>query len=85
MTNPMPKWLTKRYAILWGTIKEKEFHFEDALKFLNEADKKQLSVILSEIKKHGWIIVILDPKDSRKRIYKLKEPKQIMYEISQRS
>ena len=25
MTNPLPKWIQKRYAILWKRFKDKEF------------------------------------------------------------
>lgn len=83
MTDPMPKWLTKRYAKLWNEMEDKKFHFNDAKEKLNETDDKRLSVILSDIKKYGWLEVELDPKSSRKRLYKLKSPKQVMLEIAE--
>ncbi len=83
MTDPMPKWLTRRYATLWNGLKDKKFNFSDAKDKLNETDDKRLSVILSDFKKHGWIEVELDPKTSRKRLYKLKSPKQVMLEIAE--
>ena len=79
----MPKWLTKRYAMLWNDLKDNKFEFNEAKEKLNETDNKRLSVILSDIKKHGWIEIELHPKSSRKRLYKLKSPKQVMLEIAQ--
>ena len=81
MTEPMPKWLTRRYAILWEELKDKKFSFSDAKEKLNETDDKRLSVILSDFKKHGWIAVELDPQSSRKRLYKLKSPNKVIEEI----
>jgi len=83
VTEPMPKWLTKRYAALWNDLKEKKFYFTDAKQKLKEPNDKQLSVILSDFKKHGWLEVELDPENSRKRVYKLKSPKQVMLEIAE--
>ena len=82
MTEPMAKWLTKRYAALWNDLKDKKFSFREAKEKLDENNDKTLSVILSDFKKHGWLDVELDPKSSRKRLYKLKPPKQIMLEIA---
>lgn len=82
MTNPMPKWLMKRYAILWSDIQDKKFSFTEAKDTLEETDDKTLSVILSDFKKHGWLEVELDPNSSRKRLYKLKSPKQAVLEIA---
>ena len=85
MTEPMPKWLTKRYAILWEELKDKKFSFGDAREKLNETDDKRLSVILSDFKKYGWIEVELDPQSSRKRLYKLKPPGKAIAEIAKES
>jgi len=35
--------------------------------------------IFEEGDKSGWLTVQLDPRDSRIRIYKLKEPNEIVY------
>jgi hypothetical protein len=82
MTEPMPKWLTRRYAILWKGFKDKSFEFEDAKKLLNEDNDKRLSVILSDFRKYGWLKVELHPESSRKRIYKLKSPTAAFEEIA---
>ena len=77
MTKPMPKWLMKRYAQLWKKLKDGKFHFENAKGVLQEKDDKTLSAVLSGMKKGGWLEVELDPRNARKRIYKLKSPEKI--------
>jgi len=69
MTKPLPKWIQKRYAILWRKFKDKEFTFEKAIK-----DKKGINVFFSDLRKAGWLEVSLDSKDTRKRVYRLKSP-----------
>lgn len=81
MTEAIPKWLMKRYSKLWKKFKETTFTFEQALTSLKEKDERILSVVLSDLKKYGWIDLTLDPKDGRKRIYKLKEPNKIIEEL----
>lgn len=75
-TQPLPKWLMLRYAKLWKNFGDKEFEFEDALQILNEKDENTVSVTLSQLRKHGWLLAKLHPYDSRKRIYQLKNPEE---------
>lgn len=79
MTLPLAKWIMKRYSILWNKFKNKEFTHEEASGALK--DKKMISVILSDLKKAGWITVKLHPEDSRKRIYRLKSPEEATKEM----
>jgi hypothetical protein len=81
MTKPLPKWLTHRYSLLWKSFKNKEFNYDEAAKILKEEKERLVSVVLSELKKHGWLTIKLDPEDSRKRIYTLKSPKESIKEI----
>lgn len=83
MTKSLPKWLENRYAILWRKFRKDPFNFDQAGKILNEKDPKTLSVVLSELRKFGWLTVELDSLDSRKRIYKLKAPEVILDEIAE--
>ena len=80
MTKPLPKWIQKRYAILWMKFKDKSFTHEQAVKILKE-DEQLISVFLSDLKKAEWLDVALDPKDTRKRFYRLKEPNQAVEEF----
>ena len=72
-----PAWLVKRYMKLWNKFKDKTFSFDEAKKTLGE-DNKFLSVVLSEMKKEGWLSLELDLKDARKRVYKLRSLEEVM-------
>ena len=80
MTQPLPKWEMKHYSTLWKKHKKKEFNYDDVCKLLKEK-KEVISVFLSDLKKSGWLSVNLNPKDSRKRIYKLKSPEDAVKEM----
>jgi hypothetical protein len=70
LISPLPRWLQKRYAILWEHLRDKPFDFDKAQKILN--DKPQvLNVVLSQMRKNGWLEVSFNPNNTRKRIYKL--------------
>ncbi len=80
MISPLPKWIMQRYAKLWNEFRDEPFSHEQAVKFLK--DKEQVvSVFLSDLKKAGWLEVTLNPKDTRIRLYKLKEPNQAVKEM----
>ena len=79
MTNPLPKWVMQRYAILWNKFNDREFNYESASKSLK--DDKTVSIALSELRQAGWLENQLDPKDARKRIYRLKSPEQAVKEM----
>ena len=80
MTDPLPKWIQTRYALLWNRFKEKSFSHEDATNFIKEK-KEVISVFLSDLKKAGWLDIKLDQNDSRKRMYKLKSPDEAIKEM----
>ncbi len=79
MTENIPKWVMQRYSKLWKKFKDKAFNYEQALSLLDE--KEALSVVLSELRKAEWLEVKLDPEDTRKRIYILKNPEKAINEI----
>ena len=81
MTKPLPKWLMERYSLLWKAFEEKEFDHDEAAKVLNEERERLVSVVLSDLKRHGWLTIKLHPDDSRKRLYKLKNPVDAIVEI----
>lgn len=72
MTDPLPKWIQERYAILWNKFKDKDFTFEQAEKILK--NKAGINVFFSDLRKAGWMEVSLNENDTRKRVYKLKHP-----------
>jgi DNA-binding MarR family transcriptional regulator len=79
--SPLPKWIMKHYSKLWSKFNDKQFthqQAEDLLKITNT------SIVLSRLKKYGWLELTLDPNDSRKRLYKLKDPSEAVKEIGKR-
>lgn len=73
--SPLPKWLMKRYAMLWQAFGEKEFQHSEACHALQN-DREFVSLILSDLKKAQWLEVRINPQDSRKRVYRLISPEQ---------
>jgi len=45
-------------------------------------DERMVSVILSEMRKAGWVEMRLDPEDARRRLYKLKSLEEVVKEIA---
>jgi DNA-binding HxlR family transcriptional regulator len=82
LTKTLPKWLANRYSVLWKECRERKFTFEEAQKMLRERDQKTLSVVLSDLRKYGWLTAELDPNTSRKRLYRLKSPQVVIDEIA---
>jgi len=79
----LPKWLAKRYEVLFKTYQDSSFRFEDAAKILSkniQDSEEQINVILSEFRKRGWLEVEFDREDTRRRIYKLKSSEEIISE-----
>ena len=79
MTNPVPKWIMLSYSSLWNHFKSNEFDHDNSSEVIE--NKQMVSIILSKLRKAGWLEVKLDPEDSRKRIYKLKSPTKIIEEM----
>ena len=80
-TNAVPKWVWKRYSKLWQKFKDKPFTFEQAQKELKHLDRNVISVMFNELKNAGWISVSLNEDDSRKRVYTLNNPMQIVENV----
>jgi type I restriction enzyme M protein len=79
----IPKWLDKRYEILWKAFHASPFRLEDASAVLKEKlddSEEQINVVLSELRKEDMVKVEFDPTDARKRRYQLQSKKQIISE-----
>ncbi len=81
MVSPIPKWVWKRYALLWKKFKDKPFTFEQVQKELKHLDRNVISVLFNELKNAGWISVNLNEEDTRKRVYTLLNPITIVERI----
>lgn len=79
--HKLPKWLERRYSILWDAFESSVFRIDDATKVLEERvmdNKEQTTAVLSELKKSGWVDVRADPEDARKRLYQLKSRREMV-------
>ena len=84
MAQHLPEWIMKRYAKLWSKLKDKEFTKANALKVLK--NDNSTAVLLSELRKAGWLEMKMSEDDARKTIYKLKDPtKTFMEELRELS
>ena len=80
MTQPLPRWVMQRYSKLWSEFDVREFEHSDAARVLSSDN--MLSIVLSALRKSGWMEVELSSEDLRKRKYRLKRPEQAVLEIS---
>ena len=79
MIQHIPEWLMIRYSKLWIKFKDKEFTKEQAEKTLKKDNA--LAVVLSDLRKAGWLEMKMDEKDARKSLYNLKNPEKAINEI----
>lgn len=81
----LPKWIMKRYLILWKEKNEQEFDLDEAHRILSKMskpdDRRVVALFLSELRKAGWLIVKFDPDDARRRIYRLKPYERMFHTI----
>lgn len=74
----LPKWLENSYSLLWESFKNREFSREDAVKVLKgKVGDRSVAVILSKLRKAGWLEIKLYPSDARKSLYFLKSRDEI--------
>ena len=76
-SEPLPKWIMRRYAAMWKTFKNNEFTLDEACMAIKE-DKKVMLVLLSNLRRKGWLNVNFAEDDARKRIYKLENPEKVV-------
>lgn len=81
MAETIQQWLQLRYATLFEKFGLKDFSLDQSAKMLDEK-KEVAAVILSKLRKHGWIELRPDEKNYRKSIYRLKEPETVMINIA---
>lgn len=80
----IPKWVEKRYKILWEACQDTPFRYKKAAKTLKEKmrdGEEQVNVILSELRKGGWLHVEPDPEDARRKIYRLESREKIISQM----
>lgn len=80
MTEVLPKWEMKAYSMLWNKYGKKEFYTDDVCKLLKQK-KEVVSTLLYDLRKARWLEVGLSSEDTRKRVYRLKNPKEAIKEM----
>jgi len=80
MVDVPPRWAFIIYAKLWVSFKDKTFSREDVNGTI-EDNSTNISQVFSILKKCGWLSITLDPQDSRKSLYTLKNLKELIEEI----
>lgn len=82
----LPKWLSSRYAVLLRVIGDEQFDFEKAYKVIHASfpndDMRIVRLLLSQLRKAGWITVEFDEEDNRMRVYKLNSIETIYNQIA---
>ncbi|HLC66730.1 MAG TPA: hypothetical protein VJK52_03770, partial [Candidatus Nanoarchaeia archaeon] len=78
----VPKWLQIRFGQLWEKYgNHASFSLANATEVLDES-KEVVTVILSRLRKSGWVTVTFDESDFRKRNYRLKNPAEIFSRLT---
>ena len=70
----LENWITKRYFTLQEKFKKNTFTFAEASKSLYDLyhdSENQTKLVLSELKRAGYLKISKNPKDEREKIYKL--------------
>lgn len=75
-TEFIPKWLLSRLKTLWNRFGEREFGFDDAAKALSD-DPRIVAQILSNLNRKNWLLKQRDPKDARRVIYRISDPRMV--------
>jgi type I restriction enzyme M protein len=71
---PSAKWIKKRYFALQEKFKKNRFTFTEASKALYDLyhdSENQTKLVLSELKRAGYLKASKNPKDAREKIYQL--------------
>ncbi|MBI4980198.1 SAM-dependent DNA methyltransferase [Candidatus Woesearchaeota archaeon] len=80
----LPPWLENKYLLLFDKLNASTFTMEQAKSILrlSDVDKvKGVAVVLSELRKAGWLELQPDPEDARKSIYCLKSKEEIIKSV----
>jgi len=80
MTKLIPKWVMSAYSQLLKKFDDKPFSSEEVKPLLG----KKTPIILHKLNKAGWAeFAGFDPKDERKRFYKLKNPQEAIANLQE--
>lgn len=81
MSVVLPRWLDGRFEVLWGRFGGRGFGFGDAVGVLGERfgdGEERVSVVLSELRRRGFLRVEVDSADARRRVYRLRSREEVL-------
>lgn len=81
MAKAIPKWVQERLSKIWKKFEGGEMSYKQIKETLKPDEDATIGVFLNELKKAGWIDVRRG-EDARVRIYVIKEPNNILKEIT---
>jgi len=81
MLRYLPKWILRRANALWASFASTPFTFADAQKALEKDDSRMVAVVLSELKRSGWLDANADASNGRKKLYRFTHP-ETMKEVA---
>ncbi|MEM2205134.1 MAG: class I SAM-dependent DNA methyltransferase, partial [Candidatus Hadarchaeales archaeon] len=71
----LQEWLEKRRVLLWRNLGNQKFNKEKACELLRREfgdDPHTVNVVLSELRRAGWLEVFPDQADAKRSLYRLK-------------
>ena len=74
MLRYLPKWIMRRAKVLWDSFKGRQFSFSEAENALESDDSRMVAVVLSELKRAGWVNARIDAENPRKKLYRFTHP-----------
>lgn len=83
MVESVPKYLLEKISLLYSSYNTGDFSFQDAIATFGH-DERYTGLILSKLVKAGWIEKRRDTKNTRKKIYHIKNISEIVEEIGKR-
>lgn len=78
MAELPPNWAFKIYSKLWKEFGGEEFSNKEARSIVNNPN---LTQAISRLKNDGWLKIRLNPKDSRKSLYRLEDPSDVIMAV----
>ena len=67
-----PKWVLKRAIILWKAYGNSKFTFNKVTNALKNDDPRIIALVLSNLKKNGWLEIGRLPEAKQKKYYKFR-------------
>jgi hypothetical protein len=81
----MPPWLARAYARLYVAMGTSTFDYSEAASILELEDKRYIAIVLTKLRTYGHLTVRRDPVDSRRKLFRLVDPRSIVLAMAMQS